>query len=63
MRTCEACAAFHALEKKCRRKSPAAALIPSSSGKPVSIGFYPGTEAHEWCCEWIPLENVNGDHH
>jgi hypothetical protein len=51
-RTCASCAAYCALAKECRAKSPQPVMVPSTTGDMVVLGVWPATRPENWCLEW-----------
>lgn len=48
---CENCVFFDAENKECHIRAAGAALVPTSTGQPSAISFYPPARTHQWCGE------------
>lgn len=57
-KNCGNCAAFSALTRECRRKSPIPVMVQGPDGKPGSLGVYPATDKDGWCAEWLTDEKT-----
>lgn len=56
--TCGNCAAFAAMARECRRKSPTAVPIQNDKNQVQSVGFFPETTHDRWCLEYVPDFNL-----